>query len=775
MPAPVKTEEFIELTRNSGVIDDKRLDAYLDKLRAEGTLPPEPGRLAALMVQDSLLTKFQAENFLQGRWRRFTLGNYRVLERIGTGGMGSVYLCEHKFMRRRAAVKVLPTAKAADPASLERFYREARAVAALDHPNIVRAYDVDHEDDLHFLVMEYVDGLSLQELVRKDGPLEPAQAANYIGQAARGLQHAHEIAGLVHRDIKPGNVIVDRAGTVKLLDLGLARFFLDEDDLLTKKYDENVLGTADYLAPEQVIDSHEVDIRADIYSLGATFYFCLTGRTPFGEGTTAQKLIWHQTRQVKPVRQVRADVPMAMEAVLQKMLAKDPNQRYQTPLEVQLALGEWIQMSVAAPTDSQIQRANTGEPQGAVSDAKSMLVLPEASLKPTSSIIRKATPTSPQPTPSSKNRMPGKAAPRSPSPAPAKRRPGQSRNDRIAAELAQAAGGRADEEEEGGSYTIKGLAAADEDSLPVEEEQEESTTDTQETRGKADTEPNAPKRKTAKKPAQVRFRPKPPPKSGPSVLVWGGIVGVLGTLGVVAALVFTGRFSGLSGGAKEHARAPTILHVRREPQPGESATLKDALSKAQNGDRIVVSDQINEVVELTGVKDITIEAEPGKHVQWFYPFKRSGNAAGIAVLLVSKAENVHIKGFDMAGRGFVDHVIYATGYCPGLTFEDLHLSGARTSGITFASCAGAGDNRVQCINLQIETRKMEDAGIYFKFERGLSDVTDNENFLIRNCTFNGPEDAACRQEKGASKRVRYISNFIRTSPDQPLIQMPEAY
>ena len=143
MPAPINTEEFIELTRRSGIFDGNRLDAYIEKLRNAGSLPSEPAKLAEVMRQDGILTQFQAENFLQGRWRRFTIGKYKVLERIATGGMGSVYLCEHKSMRRRAAVKVLPIAKAKDPASLERFYREARAVAALDHPNIVRAYDVD--------------------------------------------------------------------------------------------------------------------------------------------------------------------------------------------------------------------------------------------------------------------------------------------------------------------------------------------------------------------------------------------------------------------------------------------------------------------------------------------------------------------------------------------------------------------------------------------------------------------------------------------------------
>ncbi len=277
MPAPATNDEFLDLVRKSGVLDEKRLDAYLAKVAAANVIPPEPGKFAGLMVRDGVLTHFQAEQFCQGKWRRFTIGNYKVLERLGAGGMGSVYLCEHKLMRRRVAVKVLPTAKADDPASLERFYREARAVAALDHPNIVRAYDIDQDDKLHFLVMEYVDGANFQEIIKRSGPMDVPRAAHYIRQAALGMQHAHEAAGLVHRDIKPGNILVDRNGIVKILDMGLARFFHDEDDILTKKYDENVLGTADYLAPEQALDSHGVDIRADIYSLGATFYFMLDG------------------------------------------------------------------------------------------------------------------------------------------------------------------------------------------------------------------------------------------------------------------------------------------------------------------------------------------------------------------------------------------------------------------------------------------------------------------------------------------------------------------
>src|SRR5947199_5539506 len=196
MPAPSTVSEFLELVQKSGVVDDKKLDAYAEKLRSTGALPVKPTEMAGIMIRDGILTHFQAEQFLLGKWRRFTIGKYKVLERLGAGGMGSVYLCEHMLMRRRVAVKVLPATKAEDNSSLERFYREARAVAALDHPNIVRAYDIDQEDKLHFLVMEFVDGASLHEIVKRGGPLDPIRAAHYIRQSALGLQHAHESAGI---------------------------------------------------------------------------------------------------------------------------------------------------------------------------------------------------------------------------------------------------------------------------------------------------------------------------------------------------------------------------------------------------------------------------------------------------------------------------------------------------------------------------------------------------------------------------------------------------
>jgi eukaryotic-like serine/threonine-protein kinase len=355
MPAPVTVVEFFDLVRKSGVLEEPRLEAYTQKLRANSAMPADPPRAAALLVRDGLITGFQAEQILQGKWRRFTIGKYKVLERLGSGGMGSVYLCEHKHMRRRVAVKVLPTAKASDPSCLERFYREAKAIAALDHPNIVHAYDIDQDENLHFIVMEFVDGASLQDIVRQSGPMTPVRAAHYIRQAALGLGHAYE-RGLIHRDIKPGNLLVDRSGTVKVLDMGLARFFNDEEDILTKKYDDSVLGTADYLAPEQAVDSHEVDVRADIYSLGATFYFLLTGRTPFGDGTVAQKLLWHQSRQPKPVTTLRPDLPQEIGDIVKRMMDKEPDKRYQTPQEVEDALGSWTATPIPPPSDAEMPR-----------------------------------------------------------------------------------------------------------------------------------------------------------------------------------------------------------------------------------------------------------------------------------------------------------------------------------------------------------------------------------------------------------------------------------
>jgi serine/threonine protein kinase len=353
--APQTREELLALVRKSGLVPEDLLDAYLEQEAAD-RLPPAARKFAARLVRDGLLTNFQAHQLLLGKWRGFTVGKYQVLEQLGLGGMGRVYLCSHLFMRRLVAIKVLSLGRAEQPAALARFYREARAAASLDHPNIVRAYDSGQEGDLHFLVMEYVDGTSLQQIVKGHGPLDLRRAAHYVCQAALGLQHLHE-TGLIHRDIKPSNLLLDRQGTIKILDLGLSRFFHDQRDGLTKQFDDkSILGTADYLSPEQARNSHEVDIRTDIYGLGATFYFLLTGRSLFQGKTLTQKLLSHQLKEPTPLRELRPEVPETLAAVVAGMMAKDPADRYPVPAAVVEALGPWTDQPAPPPPTEEMPR-----------------------------------------------------------------------------------------------------------------------------------------------------------------------------------------------------------------------------------------------------------------------------------------------------------------------------------------------------------------------------------------------------------------------------------
>ena len=349
---PQSINEFLDLLRRSNLHPEQVIAAHLKQV---GPMPPSPDKLAASLVRTGLLTPFHAQYLMQGKWRGFFISRYKVLDRVGSGGMGTVYLCEQVHMKRLVALKVLPVAMAKDPSALGRFHREARAAASLDHVNIVRGYDVGQDNNLHFIVMEYVDGVSMHELVKKHGVLSGLRACHYIRQAALGLQHALE-RGLIHRDIKPANLVVDRQGVVKVLDMGLARFFNDETDDLTRKFDEQMLGTADYLAPEQALDSHTVDTRADIYSLGATLYFMLTSHHPFEGGTVAQKILCHQMKQPKPVAEFRNDVPKEVLQLLDKMMAKKPADRFQTPAELAQALIPLVKTPIPPPDEKELPR-----------------------------------------------------------------------------------------------------------------------------------------------------------------------------------------------------------------------------------------------------------------------------------------------------------------------------------------------------------------------------------------------------------------------------------
>ena len=343
------------------------LDVLEDSVIADikgqtGPLPPDP------QLQQQIREAEQISRVVWGEPKPDTpgepspkhLGQYEVLEKIGQGGMGTVYKALHTRLKRLVAVKILPAHRLADPRAVARFFREMEAVGRLDHPNLVRAHDAGEAEGQHFLVMEYIGGIDLRELVRRSGPLVVADACEIIRQAAMGLQHAHE-HDLVHRDVKPSNLMLTLAGIVKLLDLGLARLRpempVDGDVDVTAS--GQIMGSADYMAPEQCLDARDVNARADIYSLGCTLYFLLTGRPPFAThqyGTIGKKLLAHAQQAIPSIRQFRNDIPPGLVAVLERMLAKDPEHRPPTAADVVAAVepfaaGADLSARLARPLD----------------------------------------------------------------------------------------------------------------------------------------------------------------------------------------------------------------------------------------------------------------------------------------------------------------------------------------------------------------------------------------------------------------------------------------
>ncbi len=348
MSLKLTAASFLNGVKSSGLVDGDTLEAITREMRAAGSDASDSRAIASELIRRELITSWQADKLLQGRHKGFFLGRYRLMRLLGTGQMSAVYLGRHILMDHLCAIKVLPADKVGDTSYLGRFYREAKAVAALNHPNVIRAFDVDKQveagTEIHFLVMEYVEGKPLTKLIeeKEDHHIDLILAVDTVRQAAEGLAHAHAFS-MVHRDIKPDNLLVNDRGEVKILDLGLARFFKTTDEeSLTLKHDERVIGTADYLAPEQAIDSHSVDSRADIYGLGCTFYYALTGHPPFTEGTLVQRLMAHQSQPVPPVTNERPDVSETITKILERMLAKKAADRYQTARELADDLTAWL-------------------------------------------------------------------------------------------------------------------------------------------------------------------------------------------------------------------------------------------------------------------------------------------------------------------------------------------------------------------------------------------------------------------------------------------------
>jgi len=313
--------------------------------------------LAKLLIQRDWLTIYQANEILAGNADELVYGPYHVLDVLGKGGLSLVFRAKHFEYDWTVALKVLRPEALSDDYGRHQFLKEMEAMEAMDHPNIVQFCDVDQVGDTFYFAMEYVAGVDLGKHVSLSGPLPATEACEYIRQTALGLQHAHE-RNLVHRDIKPVNLLLTHVPVIdagkpqtrkakkpliKLLDWGLADWRLPKGQFavpLTAAMPgmKGINGTIDYLSPEQARDASTVDIRGDIYSLGCTFYFLLMGQPPFPEGNLAKKLMLHQSAQPKPIRDIRADVPDDALSILDRMLAKKPEDRFQTPAAVALAL-----------------------------------------------------------------------------------------------------------------------------------------------------------------------------------------------------------------------------------------------------------------------------------------------------------------------------------------------------------------------------------------------------------------------------------------------------
>jgi serine/threonine-protein kinase len=375
-PPSVDRRTFLDNLRRSGLLNARELRAVVRTLPLAG----DGREVAAALTRAGVLTRFQADLLLAGRTRGFLLGQYSILDHIGKGGMGRVYKAMHRTMKRVVALKVLAPELVKTEKAREFFKREVRATARLLHPNIVTAYDANKVGGRYYLVMEYVDGPNLDQLVRRRGPLPVGLACEVVRQAAVGLEYAFGM-GMVHRDVKPSNLMVTRAGPgsavqVKILDFGLARLQEAEDAVLAgsgtiQAPPNTVLGTPDYLSPEQCRSLHTTDIRSDLYSLGCTFYYLLAGKVPFPGGSSLEKLLRHGSETAVPVEEHRPGVPPEVAGIVRRLMEKSPAARFQTPAELVAALAPFCRVGPGsgAALDRGGERRPSARPAGVDSSA----------------------------------------------------------------------------------------------------------------------------------------------------------------------------------------------------------------------------------------------------------------------------------------------------------------------------------------------------------------------------------------------------------------------
>ena len=353
---PTTVDKFVENLTNSGLMSAADIEAFLKDL-PDRKKPADGQALAKELIRSKKLTQYQATAVYQGKIKILSFGEYEVLDKLGAGGMGVVLRARHKRMKREVAIKVLPSSAMKEAEAVQRFYREVEAAAKLNHTNIVTAYDASETNGVHYLVMEYVPGKDLSELVKAKGALSVDKAVDCIKQAAQGLQFAHD-RGVVHRDIKPANLLLDQEGVVKILDMGLARINTggigqdDETEAAQLTRTGQMMGTVDYMPPEQAEDTASADHRADIYSLGCTLYRLLIGESPYEASTIMKRLLAHRDAAIPSMRAKRAEVPERVDQIFAKMIAKTPEERYQSMTELITELETCLQAVPAAASDS---------------------------------------------------------------------------------------------------------------------------------------------------------------------------------------------------------------------------------------------------------------------------------------------------------------------------------------------------------------------------------------------------------------------------------------
>ena len=328
---PVALETFLSQLSDSGILSDQKLRAAEHKKSEH----QDGESLARDMIKSGYLTKYQAEQILSGKGKYLSMGQYVLLEKLGAGGMGQVFKAYHPSMDRTVAIKVILTKGKIDEESVRRFEREVKAAAKLSHPNIITVYDAGNANGRHFMVMELVKGKDLNVIVQQRGGLSVTETINYIKQVARGLAFAHE-NGVIHRDIKPANLFLDVKGNVKILDMGLAKISAreNEETLSMLTGTTAIMGTVDFMSPEQGLSSRDVDARADIYSLGATLYYFLTKKVMYEGDTAFAKVIAHSESPIPSLKAIRPDVSDNLDLVYTKMVAKQVEDRYQSMLEL---------------------------------------------------------------------------------------------------------------------------------------------------------------------------------------------------------------------------------------------------------------------------------------------------------------------------------------------------------------------------------------------------------------------------------------------------------